>query len=444
MSKYLPRLLATLLTIISILALVNAQCGKGFEILDKVDTAFEQALAPGLSCKWDLIGSRICEVEVTCTIDLPAEENCPDNYLIVTDGFSGIKRSCGSETFTVKPSTGLRDIFLELVTSDEYTGEHKGIECTAKCASNDETPRLAEGLERHVNERCVCGLRNEDDRIVGGVDARFNEFPWLAAIVLKGTRQPFCGGALINDRFILTAAHCFYFAKKPPGEIDVLLHAHTLDMLMLAGAQNVELGQAGSIRGPGWEAAKKTDEDEATIRLEAEEIIYHPLFNVKYNYDYALIRLKKKVDLGDSDITPVCLPPANTFDEFGLDGKNFTVAGWGFADEKAKGSTRLLQKLDMPYIDWPTCKTFYVKHLTERMICAGFLDGIKDACTGDSGGPLVHQLENKQFWQMGVVSWGDGCARAKKPGVYAQVTEMAQWINFHAYSHDAKWCKDSK
>lgn len=91
----------------------------------------------------------------------------------------------------------------------------------------------------------------------------------------------------------------------------------------------------------------------------------------------------------------------------GWSGQNFTVAGWGKSDEKAGGSTRVLQKLDVPYIDWSKCeKKIPADILTRRMLCAGHEGGGKDACTGDSGGPLIHKMPTKQFWQVGVVSWG--------------------------------------
>jgi len=179
-------------------------------------------------------------------------------------------------------------------------------------------------------------------------------------------------------------------------------------MLLISGHNDsVALYEANSIRGPGWDLALKTDAEENTQRLAAEEIINHPLFTKAYDYDYALIKLSKRLNLADVDVTPICLPPATTYDSFGLDGIKLTVAGWGLADEKAKASTRLLQKLDISYIPYETCKgEMYTKSMTRRMFCAGHLEGERDACSGDSGGPLVHQVASKQFWQMGVVSWG--------------------------------------
>lgn len=152
--------------------------------------------------------------------------------------------------------------------------------------------------------------------------------------------------------------------------------------------------EEGSIRGSGWDAKKKTDKDEGTQRYQVEEIINHPLFNEYYDYDYALLRLTKKIDLAAADApTPICLPPADIWDSHmaGWSGVNFTVAGWGKSDEKAGGSTRILQKLDVPYIDWKKCeKKIPADILTRRMLCAGHEGGGKDACTGTFLHKILH------------------------------------------------------
>ncbi|CAL8129049.1 unnamed protein product [Orchesella dallaii] len=400
----------------------------------------------GSSCKWEIFGGSDCEVELSCKINLSETEDCSEEYLLVSDGAGGEKRYCGDMEFeNLRASSGLRDLFVVLQDGDEYlpNGKVGEVSCTAKCGKQGGGAlRLEKNIEKKL-VGCVCGLRNDDDRIVGGEDAKFNEFPWQAAIVKPGTRIPFCGATLINNRYILTAAHCFYFSKKTIKDMEVLLHAHVLDMSKLKGGKNVTLGQKGSTRGPGWDAVKKTDADEKTLRFEVEELIMHPLFTKLYDYDFALLRLKKKIKLDESDSpTPICLPPANTFESFDLKGKILTVSGWGLADEHAKASTRLLQKLDVPYIPSKKCLKFYKKLITPRMMCSGFEGGEKDACTGDSGGPLIVQAKAKQWWQMGIVSFGEGCARAGKPGVYSKVTEMTQWINFHTNQDDVKWCRD--
>lgn len=174
-----------------------------------------------------------------------------------------------------------------------------------------------------------------------------------------------------------------------------------------------------------------------------ERIINHPLFDSGYDYDYSLIKLEKKININgvvkegqyDKAITPVCLPRADTttwsklldgWEEAGEPTK-FSVAGWGKALQNAGGSTRYLQKLEVPYIHKHTCRQYLPNRLTHRMLCAGFELGKKDSCVGDSGGPLTYQKpDTKQHQQVGIVSFGIGCAREKKPGIYAKTTGSAK------------------
>ncbi|KAG5837388.1 hypothetical protein ANANG_G00238730 [Anguilla anguilla] len=136
-----------------------------------------------------------------------------------------------------------------------------------------------------------------------------------------------------------------------------------------------------------------------------------------------MMRLSKPITVGHTQ-RPVCLPP------YGMNLKGGTplvVTGWGYTEERGAVSS-VLQKASVALIDRSVCSSreVYGPAITPRMVCAGFLDGKVDACQGDSGGPLVY-LSNK--WQLvGVVSWGVGCARKDRPGVYTNVDEMLNWV----------------
>jgi hypothetical protein len=152
----------------------------------------------------------------------------------------------------------------------------------------------------------------------------------------------------------------------------------------------------------------------------------HPLFTEQYDYDYALLRLEKKIDFGAANApTPICLPPPNSFHTT-FEGTTPWVVGWGMPDESAGATTRVLQKLAVPVIPIAKCSSWLPGLVTPRMICAGYEEGkkgtdlimhelcnygfvtffsISDACTGDSGGPLILKQPNKQWWQIGIVSW---------------------------------------
>lgn len=395
-------------------------------------------------CKWDIIGSFNCMPEISCKeINTRRSEDCEEEYLKVVDGLGGMKIFCGKVKKWKRPfksSKGGRDLYIS------YVGREQGIKCTVKCGGR-KAKSLPVVLNRpKVEVGCVCGLQgdNLNDRIVNGENTRKNEFPWQVAIVPKGTNGPICGASLINDRFILTAAHCSWFQQTPPENIEVLLHAYILDLTLMPDWKDVALGEQGSIRGHGWDLKNATDEDEGRIRLKVKKIINHPLFTEKYDFDVSLLRLENKLNLKTLGLAPICLPRVG--DHRTYNGVKATVSGWGKPDELAGSTTRILQKLKVPIIATDECEDMMDFDLTDRMMCAGFEQGGQDACMGDSGGPLVaRRKDNKhQLFQVGIVSWGEGCARKQRPGIYTRLTDVNQWIRRHTREADAVWCQDDE
>lgn len=120
---------------------------------------------------------------------------------------------------------------------------------------------------------------------------------------------------------------------------------------------------------------------------------------------------------------PACLPNDNI--NFSA-GKMCTVTGFGALSESGPQSEKLM-KANVPLIDSNDCLNRYGYQITPRMICAGYAQGGIDSCQGDSGGPLVCS-ERGKFYLTGVVSYGQGCARPGKPGVYADVKALLPWI----------------
>ena len=219
------------------------------------------------------------------------------------------------------------------------------------------------------------------EKIVGGVEAVKGEFPFIVS--LQGSYGGhFCGGSLIKKNWVLTAAHCI------PGGIEtVVIGLHD------QGAQDVE-------------------------RLAVEKVIPHPDYNKKpQDFDFALVQLK-----GESKFSPVALNRA----EIPAKAKLVT-AGWG-ATSEGGGVADLLQKVTVPYVSAASCAKAYPGKITEQMLCAGFDKGGKDSCQGDSGGPLVLGSGDKRVLA-GVVSWGEGCARPNKYGVYSKVSSVLEWID---------------
>lgn len=139
------------------------------------------------------------------------------------------------------------------------------------------------------------------------------------------------------------------------------------------------------------------------------------------DYDYSILEVGQDIPF-DETMQPIGLPDQ---DEDVKDGTLLEVSGWGNTQSAAE-SNRYLREAIVPKVNDDVCDEAYSGYggITERMICAGFKEGGKDACQGDSGGPLV---ANQVL--VGIVSWGFGCAKPDYPGVYSRVAAISDWAN---------------
>jgi len=226
--------------------------------------------------------------------------------------------------------------------------------------------------------------------IVGGVPANEGDFPYIVSLQRISGGSHFCGGSLLNENTVLSAAHCA--SGQNPTTIQI---------------------RAGSLdRTTGGVVAKI-----ASIKI-------HPNFSSStLDSDVSIWKLATPIP-ANGTIGFATLPVAGSDP---TPGELTTTAGWGTTSSGGGSLPTKLLKVDVPIVARTECRANYtdIGPVTETMICASFPEGGKDSCQGDSGGPIVDQAKTL----IGTVSWGQGCALPGKPGVYGRVSALLDFIN---------------
>lgn len=217
--------------------------------------------------------------------------------------------------------------------------------------------------------------------VVGGTRAAQGEFPFMVRLSMG------CGGALYTQQIVLTAAHC---VGSTGPNTSITATAGVVDLQSTSG--RVQVRSTYVYRAPGYNGTGK---------------------------DWALIKLAQPINLPTLKIATTNQYNTGTF----------TVAGWGAASEGG-GQQRYMLKATVPFVSDATCRTYsgYSGLVANEEICAGFASGGVDTCQGDSGGPMFRRDAANAWVQVGIVSWGIGCARPNAPGVYTEVSTFASAI----------------
>ncbi|XP_077462149.1 chymotrypsin A-like [Stigmatopora argus] len=225
-------------------------------------------------------------------------------------------------------------------------------------------------------------------RIVNGEEAVPHSWPWQVSLQ-DYTGFHFCGGSLVNENWVVTAAHC-----------------------------NVRTSHRVVV---GEHDRSSTAEDIQVLRV--GKVFKHPRYNgFTTNNDILLIKLATPVQM-NMRVSPVCL--AESSDNFAA-GTRCVTTGWGLTRHDAPDTPALLQQASLPLLSKDQCRRFWGNRITSLMICAG-ASGVS-SCMGDSGGPLVCQ-KGGAWTLVGIVSWGSGTCTPSRPGVYARVTELRAWMD---------------
>ncbi|XP_067633043.1 serine protease 7-like [Eurosta solidaginis] len=275
--------------------------------------------------------------------------------------------------------------------------------------------------DRHQNVALIgpplCGALTISNKIYGGEEAEITEFTWMVRLEYRtagGVIVSECAGSLINERYVLTAAHC------------------------VTGPVEQQIGKlvSLSVGENDIHSASKCNSQTCLPpyqRFGIERIVVHERYDadrdlfINEHKDIALIRVDSSVKFDDY-LQPVCLPIKSLLQELKV-GRPLMAAVWGYTGLSKHSKTK--KKVRLPLISMERCRLTFEKlfYVADEQICAGDVFH-EDSCSGDSGGPLM-RLNSTSWVLEGLVSFGVSCGQENRPGIYTRVRSYIDWIVDH-------------